>query len=54
MQSALVVDLVDEVRKVLHDVFERFKRHRIDLLDLHGFHETFRLRVVVRIAAPAH
>jgi hypothetical protein len=32
MQSALVVGLVDEVRKVLHDVFELFIRHRIDLL----------------------
>ena len=54
MQSALVVDLLDEARKILNDVFERFVCHGIDRLDFHGFHEALRLGVVIRIAAPAH
>src|SRR5271154_6155047 len=53
MQSALVVDLLDEAGKILNDIFERFVCHRIDRLDLHGFHEALHLGVVIRIAAPA-
>ena len=41
-------------REVLDDVFESFVRHRVHPLDIHGFHEAFRFRVVVGIAAPAH
>src|ERR1700756_2175470 len=54
MQSALIVSLVDEMWKVLDDIFESFVRHGIDSLYLHGLHEALRLSVVVRIAAPAH
>ena len=54
MQSAFVVHLVDEAWKILDDVFECFVGHRIDRLDLHGFHEAFGHRVVIRIATPAH
>jgi hypothetical protein len=54
MQSAFVVHLVDELWKILQDVFKRFVSHWIDRFDLHGFHEAFGHRVVIRIAAPAH
>ena len=49
MEPALIVDLLDEVGKVLGDILESFERHRIDCLDLQCFHEALGLGVVVRV-----
>src|SRR5262245_29694565 len=54
MEPAFVVDLLDEVGKVLGDVLEAFEGHRVDGFDLQGFHEAFRRGVVIRIAATPH
>jgi hypothetical protein len=54
MKPAFVVDLLDEVGKVLGDVFEAFEGHRVDGFDLEGFHEAFRHGVVIRIASTSH
>jgi hypothetical protein len=50
VEPTFVVDLLDKVGKVLSDVLEAFEGHRIDRLDLYGFHEAFRFGVVIRIA----
>src|SRR5208337_1407504 len=54
VETAGVVDLVDETRKILCDVGEGFVGHRVDGFDLERLHEALRLGIVVRIAAPAH
>jgi len=54
MQSAGVVDLINEAGKVLSDVGEGFIGHRIDGFDLHRLHEAFRFGIIVGIAAPTH
>jgi hypothetical protein len=54
MQSVAIVDVLDEVGKGGGGFLEGFKGHRVDELDLEGFHEAFGLGVVVRVAAPAH
>src|SRR5271169_4148464 len=54
METASVVDVVDEPWKVLGDVGEGFVGHRIDRLDLESLHEAFGLGVVVGIASAPH
>jgi len=54
MEPALIVDAVDEVRKVFGNVGESLERHWIDGLDLQGLHEALGLGIVVGIAPPAH
>ena len=39
MKPAFVVELLDEVGKVLGDVLEAFEGHRVDGFDLQGLHE---------------
>jgi hypothetical protein len=51
---ALVVDLLDEVGKVLDDVLEAFEGHRVDGFDLQGFHEAFRPGVIIGVASASH
>jgi len=36
------------------DIVEGFERHRVDRLDLQGFHQAFGLGIVVRIAFAPH
>ena len=54
VQSAGVVDLLDESGQVGADVLERLVVRQVHGLDLEGLDETLRLGVVVRIAASAH
>ena len=54
VQSAGVVDLIDEAWKVGSDVLEGLIGHGIDGLDLQRLHEALGLGVVVRIAAAPH
>ena len=54
MQSASVVDLIDEAGKVGGDIFEGLIIHQIDGLDLERLHEALSLGVVVGIAASTH
>src|SRR5208337_1477010 len=54
METASVVDFVDEPRKVLGDICEGFIGHRIDSFDLEGLHEALGFRVVVRVASAPH
>ena len=54
MESAGVVNLVDEAWKIGCNVLEGFVSHQIHGFDLEGLHEALRLGVVVGIAAPAH
>ena len=54
VQSACVVDVIDEPRKVCSDIFEGLVGHRIDGLDLERLHEALGLGVVVGIAPAAH
>ena len=54
MQSARVVDLIDEARKIGGDIIESLVGHRIDGLDLERFHEALGLGVIVWIAAAPH
>ena len=54
METASVVDLVDEPRKVLGDIGEGFVGHRIDGFDLEGLHEALGLGVVVGVASAPH
>src|SRR6516164_9426052 len=54
METALVVDLVDEPWKVPGDVVEGFVGHRIDGFDLERLDEALGLGVVVGIAAAPH
>ena len=45
METASVVDLVDESRKIVSDIFEGFVGHRIDGFDLERLHEALGLGV---------
>jgi hypothetical protein len=54
VESASVVDLVDEAGKVGCNVLEGFVCHQIHGFDLECLHEALDLGVVVGIAAPAH
>src|SRR3954447_17927470 len=54
MQTAAVVDCIDEFREVRRGVFEAFERHRVNGLDLQRLHEALHLGVIVRVATPAH
>jgi hypothetical protein len=45
VQSAGVVDLIDEVRKASGHVFEGFVIHQVDSLDLKGLHEALGLGI---------
>jgi hypothetical protein len=54
METASVVDFVDEPRKMPADIGEGFLGHRIDGFDLEGLHKTLGLGVVVRIASASH
>ena len=54
VQSACVVDLIDEARKVGRDVLEGLVGHRIDGLDLECLHEALCLGVIIGIAAAPH
>src|SRR6516162_7676545 len=54
LQTASVVDLVDEPWKVPGDVVEGFVGHRIDGFDLERLDEALGLGVVVGIAAAPH
>ena len=51
---APVVDLLDEVGKVLGYVVESLEGHRIDRFDLQRLHEALGFGVVIRIASAAH
>src|SRR5271168_3667733 len=54
METASVVDVVDEPWKVLGDVGEGFVGHRIDGFDLERLHEALGLGVVIGIASAPH
>jgi len=54
VESASVVNLVDEAGKVGCNVLEGFVCHQIHGFDLKCLHEALDLGVVVGIAAPAH
>jgi hypothetical protein len=54
VETAAVVDLVDESRKVVGDIGEGSVGHRIDGLDLERLHEALGLGVVVRFPSPPH
>jgi hypothetical protein len=54
MEPVFVVDLLDEVGKVLCDVVEAFEGHRVDSFDLESFHEAFRLGVVIGVTPASH
>lgn len=54
MQSACVVDLIDEARKIGGDIVESLVGHRVDGLDLERFHVALGLGVIVWIAAAPH
>ena len=54
MEPFGVVDLVDELGKVVNDVLEGLVGHRIDGFNLQGLHEALGLGIVVRIAAAPH
>src|SRR3990170_235433 len=54
MEPAFVVDVVDEVRKRVNDVGERFVAAEVDLFGLDGLHEALGLGVVIRDATAAH
>ena len=54
VESAGVVDLLDEAWKISCNVRERFVGHQIHGFDLECLHEALGLGVVVGIAAPAH
>lgn len=54
MKPAFIVDLLDEVGKVLGNILEGFERHRIDRLDPQRFHEALGFGVVVGVAPASH
>jgi hypothetical protein len=54
MKPVFVVDLLDEVRKLLDDVLEGFESHWVDSLGLQRFHEALGLCVVIGIASAPH
>lgn len=54
MEPSVIVVLVDEARKMVHDIGERLERHRVDAFDLQRLHEAFRLCVVVGVSSPSH
>lgn len=54
VEPALVVDLLDEVRKVVGNILEAVEGHGVDCFDLQGFHEALGLGVIIRISPPAH
>ena len=54
VQPAVVVYLVDEVRKAGDDLIKAMLVAEVELLALERLHEAFRLCVIVRIAAAAH
>src|SRR6516165_1185548 len=54
MESACVVDLINEVRKVGNDVCERFVVPEVNRFDLQRLHEALGLGVVIRVATAAH
>ena len=54
VESAGVVDLIDEAWKVGCDVFESFVGHEIHGFNLKRLHEAFGFGVIVWIAATAH
>jgi hypothetical protein len=54
MEPAAVVGTFDEVWKVVGDVLESLKGHRIDRLDLQRFHEALGLGIVIGIASSSH
>jgi hypothetical protein len=47
VEPALVLDLLDEVRKMFDDVLEVVEGHRIECLDLHRLRDALRFGVVV-------
>ena len=54
VESASVVDLVDEAWKVGCNVLEGFIGHEIHSFDFECLHEALGLGIIIRIAAPAH
>ena len=54
MEPSIIVDMVDEARKMVHDIGERLERHRVDAFNLQRLHKALRLGVVVRIPTPPH
>src|SRR5215471_15447917 len=54
VESAVVVDLVDEAWKVSCNILEGFVGHQIHSFDLECLHEALGLGIIIRIAAPAH
>jgi hypothetical protein len=54
VESAGVVNLIDNAWNIGGDDFECFVIHQIDGLDLKGLHETLDLGIVIGIATSAH
>ena len=54
VERAIIVDVLDELWKVLGDILEAAEGHCVDCFDLYRFHEAFGLGVVIRISPPAH
>src|SRR4051794_21704771 len=54
MESAGVVDLLNEVGKVFSNVLEVLESHRVNRLDLQRLHEALGLGIVVWISPAAH
>src|ERR1700686_2860731 len=54
MESASVVNLVDEAGKISCHILEGFAVHQIDGLDLQCLHEALCLGIVVGVPAPPH
>ncbi len=54
VESAGIVDLIDEAWKVSRNVLESFVGHQIHGFKLESLHEAFGFGVIVWIAAAAH
>lgn len=54
VEPALVVDLVDKLRKRMNDIRESLIAPEVDLLGLDGLHEAFGFGVVIGNATAAH
>jgi hypothetical protein len=54
MESASVVNLVDEAGKIHGHILEGFVVHQIDGLDLEGLHEALGFGIIVWVPPPPH
>ena len=54
MQSACIVNVIDEVGQVCRNIVEGLEFGDVDRFHFQGFHEALGLRIVIGVSSAAH